>query len=65
MVYLSDMLINSPDERYWLSKVDNFNKYGWVVVLPNKKSKTVLKAIREYPKITGKSTILQTDNGGN
>ena len=29
-----------------------------------KKSKTVLKAIREYLKITGKLTILQTDNGG-
>ena len=64
MVYLSDMLINSPDERYLLSIVDHFSKYGWVVVLPNKKSKTVLKAIRECLKITGKPTILQTDNGG-
>ena len=64
MVYLSDMLINSPDERYLLSIVDHFSKYGWVVVLPNKKSKTVLKAIRECLKITGKPTILHTDNGG-
>ena len=64
MVYLSDMLINSPDERYLLSIVDHFSKYGWVVVLTNKKSKTVLKAIRECLKITGKPTILQTDNGG-
>ena len=64
MIYLSDMLINSLDERYLLSMVDHFSKYGWVVVLPNKKSKTVLKAIRECLKITGKPTILQTDNGG-
>ena len=65
MVYLSDMLlINFPDERYLLSIVDHFSKYGWVVVLTNKKSKTVLKVIWECLKITGKPTILQTDNGG-
>ena len=38
MVYLSDMLINSPDEGFLLSIVDHFSKYGWVVVLPNKKN---------------------------
>ena len=64
IVYLFDMLINSPDERYLLSIVDHFSKYGWVVVLPNKKFKTVLKAIRQCLKITGKLTLLQTDNGG-
>ena len=57
------MLINSPDERYLLSIVDHFSKYGWVVVPPNKKSKTILKAIRECLKITVKPTIIQTDNG--
>ena len=36
MVYLSDILIDSPDERYLFSIVDHFNKQGWVVVLPNK-----------------------------
>ena len=44
IAYLSDILINSPDEKYLLSIVDYFSKYGWVIVLPNKKSKTVLKA---------------------
>ena len=64
MVYLSDMLINSPDKRYLFSIVDHLSKYRWVVVLPNKKSKTVKKAIRECLKITEKKTILKTDNGG-
>ena len=64
MIYLTDMLINSPDERYLLSIVDHFSKYGWVVILPNKKSNTVLKAIGECLKITGKPTILQSDNDG-
>ena len=62
MVYLSDMLINSPDEKYLLSIVDHFSKYGWAVVLLNKNIKTILKAIIECLKITGKPTVLQTDN---
>ena len=34
------------DNRNLLTMVDNFSKFGWIVSIPNKKSQTVLDAIK-------------------
>ena len=43
-VYLSDYLVS--DKRYLFTMEDHFSKFGWVVVIYNKKSETIIKAIK-------------------
>ena len=42
-VYRSDYLV--IDKRYIWTMVDHFSKYGWIVVMSDKKAVTVLRAI--------------------
>ena len=44
MVYLSDYLV--IDKRYILTMVDHLSKYGWIVVMSDKKAANVLRAIK-------------------
>ena len=43
-VYLSDYLVS--DKRYLFTMVDHFSKFGWAVVIYNKKSETIIKAFK-------------------
>ena len=60
-MYLSDYLVT--DKRYILTMVDNFSKYGWIVVMSDKKAATVLSAIKLCFVTHGKYESLHTDNG--
>ena len=51
------------DNRNLLTMVDHFSKFGWVVPIPNKKSQTVLDAIKLWFALHGKPDSLQSDNG--
>ena len=44
MVYPSGYLVGSKEDRYILTIIDHFNKFGVISIVPNKKSTTVLKA---------------------
>ena len=43
--------------------IDNFSKYGWIVVLSDKSTTTVLRAIKACIATHGKPESSQTDNG--
>ena len=60
-VYLSDYLVT--DKRYILTIVDHFSKYGWIVVMSDKKASNVLRAIKLCLVTHGKPESLHTDNG--
>ena len=60
-VYLSDYLVT--DKRYILTMVDHFSKYGWIVVMSDKKAVTVLRAIKLCFVTHGKPESFHTDNG--
>ena len=64
MVYLSDYLVGSKEDRYLLTIIDHFSKFGMISIVPNKKSTTVLKVLKEWLRITGKPGMIQSDNGG-
>ena len=64
MVYLSDYLVGSKEDRYLLTTTDHFSKFGVISIIPNKKSSTVLKALKGWLRITGKPGMIQSDNGG-
>ena len=46
MVYLSDYLVGSKEDRYLLTIIDHFSKFGMIFIVPNKKSTTVLKELK-------------------
>ena len=60
-VYLSDYLVTY--KRYILTMVDHFSKYGWIVVMSDKKAVTVLRAIKLCFVTYGKPESFRTDNG--
>ena len=51
------------DNRNLLTLVDLFSKFWWVMSIPNKKSQTVLDAIKFWFALHGKPDSLQSDNG--
>ena len=64
MVYLSDYLVGSKEDRYLLTIIDHFSKFGMIFIVPNKKSTTVLKVLKGWLRITGKPGMIQSDNRG-
>ena len=60
-VYLSDYLV--IDKRYILTMVDHLSKYGWIVVMSDKKAANVLRAIKLCLVTHGKPESFHTDNG--
>ena len=60
-MYLSDYLVT--DQIYILTIVDHFSKYGWIVVMSDKKSVTVLRTIKLCFVTHGKPESFHTDNG--
>ena len=53
----------SADNRNLLTMVDHFSKFGWVESIPNKKTQTVLDAIKPWFALHEKPDSLQSDNG--
>ena len=51
------------DNRNLLTMLGHFSKFGWVVSIPNKKSQTVLDAIKLWIALQWKPDSLQSDNG--
>ena len=64
MVYLSDYPIGSKEDRYLLTIVDHFRKFGVISIVPNKKFTTVLIVLKRCLRITGNQGMIQSDNGG-
>ena len=64
MVYLSDYLVGSKEDRYLLTIINHFSKFGVISIIPNKKSTKVLKALKGCLRITSKPRMIQSDNGG-
>ena len=60
-MYLSDYLVS--DKRNLLTMINHFSKYRWIVVLSDKSTTTVLRAIKACIATQGKPEFLQTDNG--
>ena len=60
-MYLSDYLVT--DKRYILTMIEHFSKYGWIVVMSDKKAATVLRAIKICLATNGKPESFHTDNG--
>ena len=60
-VYLSDYLVT--DKRYILTMVDHLSKYGWIVVISDKKAANILRAIKLCLVTHGKHESFHTDNG--
>ena len=52
----------STDNRNLLTMVDHFRKFGWVASIPNKKSQSVLDAIKLWFALHGKPNSFQSDN---
>ena len=61
MMYLSDYLVT--DKRYILTMIEHFSKYGWIVVMSDKKAATVLRAIKICLATNGKPESFHTNNG--
>ena len=57
-VYLSDYLVS--DKRFWLTMINHFSKYGWIVVLSGKSATIVLRAIKACIETHGQPESLQT-----
>ena len=64
MIYLSDYLVGSKEDRYLLTIIDHFSKFGMISIVPNKKSTTILKVLKGWLRITGMPGMIQSDNGG-
>ena len=54
MIYLFDYLVGSKEDKYFLTIIDHFSKFGVISIVPNKKSTSFLKELKECLRITGK-----------
>ena len=64
IVFLSDYLVGNEGQRYLLTIVDHFSKFGYATLMHTKTGIEVLASFKEFLKLIGKPDILQTDNGG-
>ena len=62
-VFLSDYLVGNTGQRYLLTIVDHFSKFGYATLMHTKTGIEVLTSFKEFLKLIGKPDILQTDNG--
>ena len=63
-VFLSDYLVGKTGQRYLLTIVDHFSKFGYTTLMHIKTGIEVLASFKEFLKLIGKPDILQSDNGG-
>ena len=63
-VFLSNYLVWNTGQRYLLTIVDRFSKFGYATLMHTKTRIEVLASFKEFLKLIGKPDILQTDNGG-
>ena len=63
-VFLSDYLVGNTGQRYSLTIVDNFSKFGYATLMHTKTGIEVLASFKKFLKLIEKPDILQTDNGG-
>ena len=61
-MYLDDYISN--DTRYLFTMFDHFIKFGWEILIKNKKTETNLSASKQWLTSYLKSKILHKDNGG-
>ena len=61
-MYLADYISN--DTRYLFTKVDHYTKFGWTILMKNKKVETILSFIKQWLTSYFKPKMLHTDNGG-
>ena len=60
-VYLSDYIAN--EDRYLITMIDHFSKYGWAKLVKNKSVDLILLTIKLFYTFYGFPEILQSDNG--
>ena len=58
-VFLSDYLVGNIDQRYLLTIVDHFCKFGYVTLTYIKTEIKVLAYFKEFQKLIGKPDILR------
>ena len=63
IAFLSDYLIGNAGQRYLLTIVDHFSKFGYATLMHAKTGIEVLASFKEFLRLMGKPDILQTDNG--
>ena len=63
-VFLSNYLVGNTDQRYLLTIVDHFNKFGYATLMHTETGIDLSASFKEFLKHIGNPDILQTDNGG-
>ena len=63
-VFWSDYLVGNTGQRYLLTIVDHFSKFGYATLMHTETGIEVLASFKEFLKLIGKPDILQTENGG-
>ena len=61
-MYLDGYISN--DTRYLFTMVDHFTKFGWSILMKNKKAKIISSTFKQWLTFYLKPIILHTDNGG-